>query len=651
MILRMTKVEILGPKRYFQEIVSLLHSMGTLHIENLSRKIAPGDMFLRQMEMDPRSLRRKQDFEELLVKAKGILKVLEVPEEDVKEEREKFYEELLTQEWTSLSSSVRVLITKIEERVRELAVNKDKLESELSSLKTYESAIEKIQPLAKQLVTLEGFETIALLIEQKHKPVLELIRDELAKITKNQFELISADIDENTTSALIVFNKTYADPVRRFIYDENVSELRLPPEVSDKPFDVALEFLKDRKAKIPYELEKVKKELKTISSLWYARLSAARDVLQDQLEEIKTVPQFGETAFTFLVSAWMPKKHFKKAKQSLKEKFGDKALIREVEVSHEEWEDAPVIYENPRFAKPFEVLMRLLPPPRYGTIDPTPLMALFFPIFFGLMVGDIGYGLLILAMAWALKRKFKGDLFVHDIGAIFTLCGISTIVFGGLFGEFFGELSTWGVKLRDIHWELTDRVTFHFPVHRAEANIIKSMLILAVGIGVGHIFLGLVLGMVNALREKSRKHLLEKSGMFLALFAIVLMLVGVAKILPSGFGSIGVVAFIIGVVLLMYGAGFIGIIEIVSGIGNILSYLRLTALGIASVLLAMVANELGDRAGASNVFIGILIAGLLHLLNLALGIFSPSIQSLRRGIAELFRRFYRTERKFFDLSK
>ena len=295
----------------------------------------------------------------------------------------------------------------------------------------------------------------------------------------------------------------------------------------------------------------------------------------------------------------------------------------------------------------YEIISSSLSLPRFFAT----FVALLFPIFFGLMVGDIGYGLLIVAIAWGLKRKFKGNLFVHDIGAIFTLCGISTIVFGGLFGEFFGELSTWGVKLRDIHWQLTDRVTFHFPVHRAEANIIKSMLILAVGIGVGHIFLGLVLGMVNALREKSRKHLLEKSGMFLALFAIVLMLVGVAKILPSGFGSIGVVAFIIGVVLLAYGADFTRIFDVISGIGNILSYLRLTALGIASVLLAMVANELGARAGASNVFIGILIAGLLHLLNLALGIFSPSIQSLRRGIAELFRRFYRTERKFFDLSK
>src|SRR3989304_1614158 len=230
----------------------------------------------------------------------------------------------------------------------------------------------------------------------------------------------------------------------------------------------------------------------------------------------------------------------------------------------------------------YEIISSSLSLPRFFAT----FVALLFPIFFGLMVGDIGYGLLIVAIAWGVKRKFKGNLFVHNIGAIFTLCGLSTIVFGALFGEFFGELANWGIKYH-LHFHLSDKIMFHFPVHRAEANIIKSMLILAVGIGVGHIFLGLVLGMVNALREKSRKHLLEKSGVFLALFASVLMLVGVAKILPSGFGSIGVVAFIIGVVLLMYGAGFIGIIEIVSGIGNILSYFRLTPLGIASVISLM----------------------------------------------------------------
>lgn len=653
MILRMTKVEILGPKRYFQEILSLLHSMGTLHIENLSRKIAPGDMFLRQMQMDPKSLKRKQDFEELLIKVKGILKVFEVPEEDVKQEKDKFYDEFLAQEWGDLAAAIKVLIAKIEEKVRNLAVERDKLENELSSLKTYESAIEKIQPLAKQLVTLEGFETIALLIERKYKSVLELIQNELSKITKNQFELISADVDENTTTALIVFNKTYSEPVRRFIYDENVSELRLPPEVADKPFDVALELMKERKAKIPYELEKVKKELKTLSVLWYARFSAARDALQDHVEEIKTVPRFGETAFTFLVSAWMPKKYLNRAKKAIKEKFGEKAMIQEAEITPEEWEEAPVVFENPRLVKPFEALMRLLPPPRYGTIDPTPLMALFFPVFFGLMVGDIGYGLIIILLAWALRRKYKAVLFVKDIGAILTLCGITTVLFGILYGEVFGTLFVKLNLVKDLHWHWhripilnIKHVNIHLPLHREKPEIIQGLLIVTVAIGIGHIFLGLFLGALNALREKSRRHLMEKSGMFLALLSLGVIIASAAQFLPDSFTSFGVVVLVAGIVLLIYGAGFIGIIEIISGIGNILSYLRLAALGLASALLALVANRLGDIP--DNILLGILIAGLLHLLNLALGIFSPSIQSLRLHFVEFFGKFYESGGKVYN---
>ena len=164
------------------------------------------------------------------------------------------------------------------------------------------------------------------------------------------------------------------------------------------------------------------------------------------------------------------------------------------------------------------------------------------------------------------------------------------------------------------------------------------MLILAISIGVVHVFLGLVIGIRNAMILKKQKAPVEKCGMLLVITGIIVLLAMLAGLVPD---------------VAIYpvvgphgcrdaadpgGAGVFGTIEVMSTVGNILSYARLMAIGMASVILAMVANQLGGAFEFA--IIGIIVALLLHALNVLLAMFTPSIHAVRLHLVEFFSKFY-----------
>jgi V/A-type H+-transporting ATPase subunit I len=154
--------------------------------------------------------------------------------------------------------------------------------------------------------------------------------------------------------------------------------------------------------------------------------------------------------------------------------------------------------------------------------------------------------------------------------------------------------------------------------------------------------LGLCLGVWDGLRRHSRHTVIEKVAMLVALGAIFLLVAILAGYLPDSFFTPAIALLVVGVVMLIYSLGKLGLLlgplELLGTVGNILSYLRIAAIGLSSVYLAQVANELGGLVG--NLLVGLIIAGLFHALNLVLGTFSPTIQSLRLHYVEFFGKFY-----------
>lgn len=278
-----------------------------------------------------------------------------------------------------------------------------------------------------------------------------------------------------------------------------------------------------------------------------------------------------------------------------------------------------MLLQNPFWAKPFERILAFFPPPVYGSLDPVTSTALFFPLFFGLIIGDAGYASVIILFAWSMVLRRKSVPIWSDLAWILFACGLSSLFFGLIFGEFFGFSAGY------LPPSLFDR--------QKETMTLLSIIL---GIGALHLSLGNIMGAVDSLRSRFYWRGLGN------ILAVSLIWFGGLAVWQ--FFSIGKIAWETTVVLLatlfikILAEGATGLIEGVRLLSSVLSYARLMALGVASLMLAATANRLYSVSGP---LVGVLSFAALHLLNMSVGFFSPFVQSLRLHVVEFFGQFVR----------
>ncbi len=660
MLVPMAKVEIIGPKSLFLDVVSALHEQGKIHIEDLSKRIASGEVALDRMEIQGDELKVYDQLDELLMRVRAILKTLNEPEEGIDPKvRVIEYERLWHLSPPELGDEITTVIADVEEKTADLAALHTAAESEISLLSRYEPILGKIQPLAKQLVVTGAFDSVALLVERRYKAGLEHLQVELDKVTNSQCEILSTDIDEQTTAAIVVYARQYAEPVHKFLAMENVNQIRLPQDFQDMPLDVAYETIRQRKAELPAELESIRGELDDMSNKWFTKLSTARDVLMDRLEEIRSIPQFGRTDYAFMIDGWVPVADMEDLTGMLREKFGNEIVVSQLEILEKDFANAPVALQNSGWAAPYEQLMGVMGKPKYGTYDPTWMLAIFYPLFFGMIVGDIGYGLVMLGTVIWLRMKYKDNNGVQLATSILGPAATSVVIFGFIYGEFFGNLL--GPAFADVIqplWTMNGQYHIGYPVpagaqlllpfERTKSEFLITFLVIAIAIGAFQVLLGLALGVYNGIKTKHWSHVYEKGGILAFVLGFGALVLGIVfgAVLTANVGqtwayviqAVAAGLLFLGFAFAIKGGGIVGAIESVGAVANIASYLRIMAVGLAGAIFAEAVN--GIAASMGNPILGLLIAIPLQMLNLVICAFSPNIHAVRLNFLEFFGKFY-----------
>ena len=270
----------------------------------------------------------------------------------------------------------------------------------------------------------------------------------------------------------------------------------------------------------------------------------------------------------------------------------------------------------------FEPLASFVAVPRYGTLDPTPLLGITLPAFIGLMVGDAGYGLLLMGVLVLAHGRWPAAPAMRLLWPVGLASTAAMIAFGILFGEWFGE---------------TGRHLGVVPVWFDRRESIPALLALATSIGVAQVGLGLALGVVNARRLGHRREAVGRGALLAGLASLLVLLLVAFGAAPVELATVAGAALALATVLLVLTLGIVGPIDLLGVVGNVLSYARLMAIGLAGVMLALVADRLA--AVLPSAILGLLVAAVIHGLNLVLGVFDASIQGLRLHYVEFFTKF------------
>ncbi len=614
----MAKIRILGPKTLLPAVIEALQGLGAIHIESRPLEMTEETSLMRRYVVEAVAQHTKETLESLLEQVKRVLLVLPPAPEALSPESA-----LLPREAGEASlKRISLQLKPLSERVEALVKKRRSYEDELSLLARYEKVLRALSPLISMVRESRDLEYLGVAIQAEGRDVIPLLEQALDRITGGHYEVLYAPADRETLAALLVFPKEKAVEVKALLWEENIGELRLPTSITDKPFAEALRIILRKRAELPDRVRRLERELAELSLRWSPTLHQLRGWLQNKIDQITVSASFYQTRMTFIIHGWIPVKDLPGLQAHLPEVFGTRVVLEQLPIHESEQAQIPVTLTNPAAIRPFEVFTRILPLPRYGTIDPTPFIAAFFPLFFGMIVGDIGYGLIMLITALVVRRRWGSPPLTRDLAAVFSWAAVSSILWGVAYGELFGDL---GERL-GIRPLFLNRLEDFVP-----------LLFFAVALGVFHVLLGISLGIITALRHGRRREVVAKSTGLVLVVAFLILMAGILGWLPRGAISVGSILALASLPVLILGGGPSAAMEI-HNLVNILSYLRLMGIGIASVALAFAANKLGSLVG--NLALGILIGSVLHMINVVFGIISPTIQSLRLHYVEFFENFF-----------
>ncbi|MDR0309283.1 MAG: V-type ATP synthase subunit I, partial [Candidatus Methanoplasma sp.] len=564
-------------------------------------------------------------------------------------------------------------VESIEAEVLKALDVKNDLTQRITELNIKKKNLELLAAIPVDLELYYGYKSLAVIVgtvkEDPSKALSSLAESET---------FVSYKKKEGGVAAVFVRAKD-KDKAASVLSEYGFAEIQVPE--GKGPVSEAITLTNESLVDLNAKLESAEKEVEALHIKHKTFLRASEEELSIEIEKGEVPLRVAVGEYSYIMDAWVPTSKVQYVTTELESKLGSSVHVEfeetrgrnlhEEEKVEERFKKVPTKNNNGGVAKEFEYATSLLSTPKYQEIDPSILIMLFLPLFFGFMIGDCGYAIpFIIIGAYGLKVTRHKDW--RAIATVLFFGGIWAFIFGFFFfGEALGMHfvgawepplhMTWegllGVQMPD--WFSGIMVNGH-GVSKLGAEV-GMLLKLSVYIGIVHLLIGYVCGYLNVKRQHDGKHaFFEKGGWIITFIGMVVLCYALTQMLFSKVPLEGTLLYIliVGVVMLVAGVAVnfktekvMAVLELPGIIGAILSYTRLAAIGMSKAGMAMAFNYIGfcmimgmgDAVVWPSIpmlIIGLLLLAFLHLVVWILGILSAGLHALRLQFVELMTRFF-----------
>jgi V/A-type H+-transporting ATPase subunit I len=626
---RMTKAVIVGHKSVLKATVDALHDSNLFHIEDFIEDESGFKI--------SKPFQNAEEVSKKLVKIRSISNFLGIePKQPAVQKADSVLRELDTK------------LNQLDRAISEKSAMISKCETDLKDLENQKRDLLPFLSINLDFDYYRGYENLKVFAGSIKG---NLDEGQISSITQ-AYELY---YDPQAKTVVLFVDKKDADKIQELLQKLEFRDLRVP-ERGGVPSDL-LKLTEQNEAETSRKIESLKKEVEALKAQYSDFLLASDEVLSIENQKAELPLRIATSQNAFIIEGWTPSDNYDKVVSTVNSATNGRAYVTSVEIEEEEEEEGhvPVEYNNSKPVAPMQEIMDLYSRPKYTEIDPSSILFFTFPMIYGLILGDIGYALILGAMAVAIKALVKSDA-VKPLMNILIYCQIWTVIFGIIYGEFLG------FSLASLHtahgvtpglipgWETVTLFSglagehFTFPVHRT--HMVMTMIGVSIIVGLIHLNLGFILGFINLSHHSMKHAVLEKGSWMIIELGVLVAALGFFGGI-SALTYVGAGILILGVVLLTMGEGIKGPIELPSLMGNTLSYARIIAVGLSSIYIAGTVNDIAfkmiwpDHSQIGVAAIAAIIVFILgHALNTVLSIIAPGLHSLRLQYVEFFGKFY-----------
>ncbi|MHC5229181.1 V-type ATP synthase subunit I [Enterococcus sp. LJL99] len=552
-----------------------------------------------------------------------------------------------------------------------------KLTLQLKEIAAIKKELERIQTEKQQAnkeeTILSYWQSLDVIPSQEHFSSVDIL---LGSMTSENKQTFMNDCQKNMTIYLeeiyqntnhyyfcLIYPKYKKSEISQLV--QNYSIQLIDYEYSCLPKE-AYKKVKQKQKLLVTQERKVKQQL-SLYKQNFEDFCMAEEMIAAFIQREQAKKQFVSLDTFFIAQGWIPEDE----KQALLTAFKQNSLMEEIYIHFEEPtaseinQDIPIKLKNNRIVAPFEMLTEMYSLPKYQEVDPTPLMTPFYLVFFGMMVADIGYGLLMFLGAILATHLFVLSRSMKRFADFLLILSFPTIVWGFIYSSFFGiSLPT---EIGGIH--------LPFPLLSTTEDI-NTILILSVIFGLIQIIVGLMLNGIELTKQKRYLDSINESFAWLGLLFGVIMVIISKSIMSSQLlfliGLFLIVVSAISIVLVPtvqhpskpkgFAKGLYGLYGMTGYIGDLVSYTRLMALGISGGSIAAAFNMLVSfMPPVARFSVGILLIIVLHILNLFLSLLGAYVHGARLQYVEFFGKFYtgggrafrplKTEEKYVNIER